>query len=64
MVLQQLGNTTEVDNMRFKDTSKHKYRHEEYTQVRKTGVDAVHESCPKRSNMRKIVTCNMCENDD
>ena len=54
MVLQtagQLGNTTEVDYMRFKDTLKQKYKHEEYPQVRKTGVDAVHESCPQRSNM-------------
>ena len=34
-----------------------KYKHDEYPQVRKTGVDnnniliAVHESCPQRSNM-------------
>ena len=27
--------------MRFKDTLKQKYKHEEYSQVRKTGVDAV-----------------------
>ena len=47
----QLGNTTEVDNMRFKDTLKLKYKHDEYPQVRKTGVDVVHESCPQRSNM-------------
>ena len=47
----QFGSTTEVDNMRFKDTMKQKYKHEEYPQVRKTGVDAVHESCPQRSNM-------------
>ena len=40
----QLRNTTEVYNMRFKDTLKQKYKHEEYLQVRKTGVDAVHES--------------------
>ena len=47
----QLGNTTEVDNMRFKDTPKQKYNHEEYPQVQKTGEDAVHESCPQRSNI-------------
>ena len=54
MVLQQqdsLENTTEVDNMRFKDTLKQKYKHEAYPQVRKTGGDAEHESCPQRSNM-------------
>ena len=35
---------------------------EEYPQpqVRKTGVDAVHESCPQRSNMWKSLICNMC----
>ena len=31
----QLGNTSEVDNMRFKDTLKQKYMHDEYPQVRK-----------------------------
>ena len=29
-------------------------------QVRKTGVDAINENCPQRSNMWKIVICNMC----
>ena len=43
--------TTDVDHMRFKDKLKHKYKHEENPQVRKTGVDAVHGSCPQRSNM-------------
>ena len=42
---------TEVDYMRFKDTLKQKYKHEENPKVRKTGVDAVHGSCPQRSNM-------------
>ena len=31
--------------------------------VRKTGVDEVHESCPQRSNMWKIVIWNMCNDD-
>jgi hypothetical protein len=36
-----------------------------YPQVRKTGVDAVHESCPQMVNiMQRIVICNMCKNDD
>ena len=47
----QLGNTTEVINMRFQDTLKQKHKHEGYPQVRKTGVDAGHENCPQRSNM-------------
>ena len=33
------------------DTLKQKYKHDEYPQVRKSGVDAVHETCPQRSNM-------------
>ena len=41
--------------MIFKDTLKQKYKHDKYPQVRKTGVDAVHESCPERSNM----TCSV-----
>ena len=40
-----------------KKTLKQKYKHEEYPPVRKTGVDAVHESCPQRSNMWK--DCNL-----
>ena len=43
--------TTVVEHMRFKDTLKQKYKHEENPQVRKTGADAVHGSCPPRSNM-------------
>ena len=52
MVLQQLGSTTEVVNIRLKDTLKQKYKNEEYPQpqVRKTDVGAVHESCPQGSN--------------
>ena len=34
----QLGNITEVDYMRFKDTLKQKYKHDEYPQVRKRQV--------------------------
>ena len=49
--------------MRFKDTLKHKYKHEENPQVRKTGVDAVHGRCAQRSNMWKIIICNMCVDD-
>ena len=38
-------------NTRFKDTLKQKYKHQEYPQVRKTGVYAVHESCPQKFNI-------------
>ena len=34
-------------------------KHDKNPKVRKTGVDAVHESCPW-SSMWKIVICNMC----
>ena len=53
MVLQQqdsLG-TTEVDNIRTKNILNQKYKHEEYPQVRKTGVDVANESYPQRSIM-------------
>ena len=40
--------TTEVEHMRFKDTLKQKYKHEENPQVRKRGVDAVHGKLPHR----------------
>ena len=33
---------------------------EENHYVKKKGLDAVHENCPQRSNMRKIVICNVC----
>ena len=63
MVL-QIGNTTAVDNMRFKDTLKQKYKQEEYPQVRKTGVDGVHKKLPTEvQHIKKIVICNM-SNDD
>ena len=50
--------------MRFKDTLKQKYKHEEYPQVRKTGVDALHEKAAHRGpTCEKIVICNMCGDD-
>ena len=44
-------------NMRFRTTEQAEVQqHEEYPQVGKTGVDAVQESCPQRSNMKN---CNV-----
>ena len=43
---------------------KQKYKHEEYPQVRKTGVDALHEKAAHRGpTCEKIVICNMCGDD-
>ena len=42
--------TNEMDHIRFKYSLNQKYKHEENPQVRKKGVDAVHGSCPQRSN--------------
>jgi hypothetical protein len=51
--------------MRFKDhtsrsTTNYEYK---YSQVRKTGVDAAHESCPQMVYIikKEIVICNMCK---
>ena len=57
MVLQQVGSPrlTEIEHMRFKTTKQQKYNnHEENPQVRKTDVDAVHESCLQRSSMKEL----------
>ena len=36
------------------------HRHTRCNWEQYTGVDAVHESCPQRTSMWKIVICNMC----
>ena len=57
MDLQQEGSPrlTEIEHMRFKTTKQQKYNnHEENPQVRKTGADAVHKSCPQRSSMKEL----------
>ncbi len=53
-----------MDYMRFKDhtsrsTTNYEYK---YPLVGKTGVDAVHESCPQMVYIiKRIVICNMCK---
>ncbi len=57
--------SSEVEYMRFR-TTQQKYNKNEYKypQVRKTGVDAVHGSCPQTVYiMKRIVICNMCNDD-
>jgi hypothetical protein len=56
----------EVEYMKIQDhTSRSATNYEyKYPQVRKTGVDAVHGSCPQMVYiMNKIVICNMCNDD-
>ena len=56
------GGLTEMENMIFKTPwIQHRYnKHEEYSQIRMTGVDAVHKSCPQRSTKWRNVILNVC----
>ena len=51
-----------MEHMRFKTPKKYRSTTtmKEYPQVRKTGVDAVHEKLPRRSISRRNVICNVC----
>jgi hypothetical protein len=53
----------EIQDHTYRNTTNYEYK---YPQVRKTGVDSVHESCPQMVYFmqKRIVICNMCKNDD